>query len=503
MRSLLRLPVVLPVVGVMAAGLVAVAVPPASAAGVVCTLSRTAGLNGNDIDADGRSDTVVGLPNGSGSSSASGVLDVHGSRSGNHAVAGSSIAGFGASKSFGAAALELNFNGDYCTDVAVGDPGRSGGGAVDLLLGSNAGVTTAGAVQIKARTANDDYGAAIAISNEQYGLSGHTADLWIGAPGRTVHGLADAGAIDHYQLSVSGAVTFVESITQASPVVHDHPQAGNRFGSVLAGDGNSLVAGTPRESVAGQAGAGAVTMLTAGGSTTPAVTSGQTFTQDSPGVPGASEAGDRFGASVAIFGYVAVGVPGEDIGSTVDAGMVQLFDTSLNGAWEPITAISQDSPGVPGLSEAGDQFGAALAMGYTGDSIALLWIGVPGEGLGNQPNAGDVIQDNFDYEDSPGFATYTTLRQGQGSDLGGAYEANDHVGQTLTSIPLDFQDGNDQYGVEIGDPGEDLGSVVDAGVVIDVPPPGGFGALAYVENSAGPKTGQEYGAVLAGSDPDA
>ena len=64
-------------------------------------------------------------------------------------------------------------------------------------------------------------------------------------------------------------------------------------------------------------------------------------TQDTPGIPGAAEAGDRFGAAVSLnyllgpdpaLVDVAVGVPNEDIGSTADAGAVtvvqDIYDSS-------------------------------------------------------------------------------------------------------------------------------------------------------------------------------
>ena len=55
-------------------------------------------------------------------------------------------------------------------------------------------------------------------------------------------------------------------------------------------------------------------------------------TQSSIGVPGAAETGDRFGAAVSLNYLIgakgivdlAVGVPGEDIGSVADAGSVTI-----------------------------------------------------------------------------------------------------------------------------------------------------------------------------------
>jgi FG-GAP repeat len=62
------------------------------------------------------------------------------------------------------------------------------------------------------------------------------------------------------------------------------------------------------------------------------------FSQDTVGVPGANELRDQFGAIIAVgdvtgdgLGDVLVGVPGEDIGSTVDAGSVVLLRGAAGG----------------------------------------------------------------------------------------------------------------------------------------------------------------------------
>ncbi|HEY9368387.1 esterase [Streptomyces sp.] len=92
------------------------------------------------------------------------------------------------------------------------------------------------------------------------------------------------------------------------------------------------------------------------------------WTQNSPGVPGASERGDGWGADLSVAdtngdGYadVAIGAPEEDIGTVADAGMV----TVLRGSSRGLTATgaaawTQNSPGVPGGVEKGDKFGGQV-----------------------------------------------------------------------------------------------------------------------------------------------
>ncbi|MFF7842601.1 FG-GAP-like repeat-containing protein [Streptomyces ossamyceticus] len=104
------------------------------------------------------------------------------------------------------------------------------------------------------------------------------------------------------------------------------------------------------------------------------------ITQNTAGVPGVSEAGyrnnddsdygDQFGAELAAGdvtgdGYpdIAVGVPGEDIGSVRDAGSVVLLKGGPSGlTGTGAQAFDQSDTGVPGVSEAGDRFGGAVAL---------------------------------------------------------------------------------------------------------------------------------------------
>ena len=109
------------------------------------------------------------------------------------------------------------------------------------------------------------------------------------------------------------------------------------------------------------------------------------ITQASPGVPGAPEELDAFGAALAAGDFngngvtdLAVGVPGENAG----AGIVQVLrgEAGTGLGVLPATTFSQNTPGVPGGSESGDEFGEALAAGdVTGDSRDDLAVGVPGE----------------------------------------------------------------------------------------------------------------------------
>ncbi|MGW3816970.1 FG-GAP repeat protein [Streptomyces sp. NPDC005046] len=99
-------------------------------------------------------------------------------------------------------------------------------------------------------------------------------------------------------------------------------------------------------------------------------TPAQTWTQDSPGVPGTAEAGDRWGAELSSGDTdgdgrpdLAIGAPGEDVGSVSDAGAVW----TLRGAPGGLTAtgarsFDQNSAGVPGAAEPSDHWGGQVRL---------------------------------------------------------------------------------------------------------------------------------------------
>ncbi|MEI5102684.1 FG-GAP repeat protein [Streptomyces sp. PmtG] len=118
----------------------------------------------------------------------------------------------------------------------------------------------------------------------------------------------------------------------------------------------------------------------------------QTLNQDTPGVPGVAEDGDRFGAALAVADVnrdgrddLIAGAPGEAIGSDAGAGAAWLLRGGAKGLLDAdgaarSTSWNQDTPGVPGVAEAGDAFGAAVAAGdYNGDGTPGVTIGSPGE----------------------------------------------------------------------------------------------------------------------------
>ncbi|MFI8233956.1 hypothetical protein ACIGDI_34645 [Streptomyces sp. NPDC085900] len=114
----------------------------------------------------------------------------------------------------------------------------------------------------------------------------------------------------------------------------------------------------------------------------------QIIHQDTAGVPGAGEDGDLFGMSLGVgdtdgdkYADVLVGTPGESVGSAKYAGGVTLLRGSAAGLTTTGSrAYTQNTSGVPGTAESGDDFGAATHLvDVTKDGKADVMVGAPGE----------------------------------------------------------------------------------------------------------------------------
>jgi FG-GAP repeat protein len=177
------------------------------------------------------------------------------------------------------------------------------------------------------------------------------------------------------------------------------------------------------------------------------------------------------------FDDIAIGVPGEDIGSVVDAGAVNVFYGSTSGLRVSAAGDgtgradqfwNQNSPGVEDSAEASEKFyeekfGASLAAGdFNGDGFDDLAIGVPGEVIATISGAGAV---HVLYGSSSGLRTTSPADQFWHQNSPGIEnnaEAGDGFGTSLSAG--DFNgDGRDD--LAIGVPAEDIGSAEDAGAV--------------------------------------
>lgn len=241
-------------------------------------------------------------------------------------------------------------------------------------------------------------------------------DLVIGAPGEDIDAVVDAGAVFYFPHSVNG-ITATGSLFlhQGLPGMNESPESGDQFGwSLAAAEVASddlprptyLAVGVPGEDVGTIPDAGALHVM-APSPTGPTATGSQFWHQDSAGIAGGCENGDRFGQVLVPrelrngIADLFVGVPYEDLvdasGQTVaDAGMVHLIQSSGYGLTATNNRVftQADSSGSPATEaiEAGDRFGAAIAGGrFRGASAAQdIIIAAPSEDIGGAINAGVV-----------------------------------------------------------------------------------------------------------------
>ena len=265
--------------------------------------------------------------------------------------------------------------------------------------------------------------------------------------------------------TAGAAVTLLAAVALGAPGAAEAGAAAVQAAPAAVADFNGdgiddLAVGVPAESLGGVVGAGVVDVIYGSESGLPDG-GRQQLTQASP------EHGDQFGAAVATgdfngdsFTDLAVGVPGEDVGSVGDAGAVEVFyggGGGLPGVGDQL--LRQGAAGMAGTAETGDQFGAALSSGLVdaGDEADLA-VGAPGEDVGAVADAGAVhLVDGAagGLLGSPNLlVTETTPETGDG--FGSAVEVGDLSGGGGTAGPDDLA---------VGAPGENVGAVVDAGAV--------------------------------------
>jgi len=278
--------------------------------------------------------------------------------------------------------LDVDVNGDKLADVVVPEPhatvdGVTEAGRVVVYYGGGKGlqVITQNTPGVPgAAEAGDRFGNATAVTD----LNGDGCqELSIAAADEDLGGTANAGGVWFVPGGATGLdLTSTSLITQDSSGVPGTAEAGDRFGGAVAGTvastGGILAVGVPGENGA----SGAVYVKQHDHV--------WAVTQNSPGIPGDAEPGDRYGEVLtALHGVVVVGVPHEDIGAIKDAGIVQYLGPTATSVAH-LRTVTQNSTGVSGTPEAGDRFGASLdtdRMVKSDEGSELLAIGVPGESL--------------------------------------------------------------------------------------------------------------------------
>ena len=277
------------------------------------------------------------------------------------------------------AAVRADFNGDGQADLAIGAPGENGSrGVVQVLYGSSGGLTAAGS-QLWSQDsagiagtaeADDFFGEALAAGDFN---GDDRADLAIGARGENT----EAGVV-HALYGSAGGLTATGSQlwSQDSPGILGIAEPVDGFGLTLAagdfnGDGRAdLAIAAPQENIS----AGVVHVLygSAGGLT---ATGSQLWCQDSPGIAGAAEFEDNFGAALVAGDFNSDGRADLGVGALGENDFAGVVHVLYGAAASGLTAAgsqlwSQDSPGIAGVAEARDFFGNALAAGTLSTSGA-------------------------------------------------------------------------------------------------------------------------------------
>jgi hypothetical protein len=201
-----------------------------------------------------------------------------------------------------------------------------------------------------------------------------------------------------------------------------------------------------------------------------------------------SDANDRFGAVVAHGDFdgdgredLAVGAPGEDtVSNTVNsAGAVMVYKGTEDG-FQPWDVLHQGAFGA--LEEAGDDLGAALAVGdFDDDGIDDLAVGAPGESVGG----GTDVDEGAVYLFTGGATGLTYAHAVTQDDLGALVEADDRFGEALAKGDYDG-DGIDD--LAIGSPGETHGDGIHAGHVYVMRGTGNTNAMLTTWSDVGQET---------------
>jgi hypothetical protein len=326
---------------------------------------------------------------------------------------------------FGAALAAGDFDGDGLDDLAIGAPGEDllpftwDAGTIHVVFSGFFGrlsrrvTLTQGEVDpaelfdpkpSESPEIDDEYGAAL-VSGDFDG--DRFDDLAVGAPGEYLAGHERAGAVevlfgaDFYLNAFPFDPTRHGLLHQDIPSISSVTETDDRFGAVLASgrfDADSLddlAVGVPREAEGSGPAAGAVAIVFGPFSQVSPMRN-QFFAQDAPeAIAGTAEAGDQFAAALAAGDFdgdgvddLAIGSPGEDVGSSGNEGMATVLYGASNGLGSSGNqAFHQDVAGMPG--EAYERLGKALASGdLDGDGVDDLAIGNP---RGGPRGGGSVV----------------------------------------------------------------------------------------------------------------
>jgi hypothetical protein len=413
----------------------AAVVAAAVIAGTLAPAGSAAAVHGavpGDFNGDGYRDLVLPVPGATvqGAERAGAIVVVYGSSSGvssasrRQTISEASAhvdGGANPDDAFGTSTATADLNRDGYADLVVGAPYDEG--AVKVLWGSRSGLYTGTYLTSGYRNGLDVAAVSLGAGSRTKVVVGadvsttvykgpfakdgsRGAHVWTKMPdaiGSVALGdFNRSGSPDHVAFGamrpeLSGSPIMVNHAgTETWPEPLEHGNGLIAATGDVNGDGYAdLVVGDPLEPVTpgvdGELGGRVLVYHGSANGITPEQKP-QVITQQTSGVPGTSEAGDRFGGGLTVADLnrdgaaeIVVGAPFEAVGSVERAGTVTVIPGRRAGALGTGGyAVQQDTSGVPSSSEAGDFFGTTVSAGdLNRDGRPELVVGAAGENNGN------------------------------------------------------------------------------------------------------------------------